>query len=243
MISIAICDDDSQEIERVSGLLTRYKNNNPHLDIKMHSFSAPLELLTYVEVHGGFDILMLDIYMNGMLGIDAARALRQMGDQGEFIFLTSSREHAVEAFEVDASQYLIKPYTESSFFLVLGKVIQRITTDRRFVVTFKTSEGLTRLSIRDVVFTETGRNNYQLIHTIQGNKVEVRMTATEIFELLSQNEFFVRCGASINVNLKYIRQISKDSITFDTGEQLSYPYRTYQSLKEAFLRFQMATED
>ncbi len=243
MISIAICDDDSHEIERVSGLLIKYKNDNPHFDIKMHSFSAPLELLSYVEAHGGFDILILDIYMTGMLGIDAAKALRQMGDKGEFIFITSSRDHAVEAFEVEASQYLIKPYSESSFLVVLDKVLQRITTDRRTVVTLKTSDGLTRLAIRDVVFTETGRNNYQLIHTIQGNKVEVRMTATEIFELLSQNKFFVRCGASINVNLKYIRQISKDSITFDTGEHLAYPYRAYQSLKEAFLRFQMALED
>lgn len=243
MISIAICDDDSQEIERVSDLIEGYKNNNPHFDIKMHSFSAPLELLSYVERYGGFDLLILDIYMNGMLGTDAAKALRQMGDQGELIFLTSSRDHAVEAFEVEASQYLIKPYSESSFLGVLDKVIKRITTDGRVDVTLKTSNGLTRLAIRDVVFTETGRNNYQMIHTIQGNKVEVRMTATEIFELLSQNKFFVRCGASINVNLKYIRQISKDSITFDTGEHLAYPYRAYQNLKEAFLRFQMAVED
>ena len=68
------------------------------------------------------------------------------------------------------------------------------------------------------------------------------MTATEIFDLFSQNKFFVRCGASISVNLKYIRQISRDTITFDTGEQLAYPYRAYQKLKETFLRFQMSTD-
>jgi DNA-binding LytR/AlgR family response regulator len=73
--------------------------------------------------------------------------------------------------------------------------------------------------------------------------MEVRMTASELFELLSQNKFFVRCGVSINLNLKYIRQISKDYITFDTGEHLAYPYRAYQKLKEAFLRFQMFTEE
>jgi DNA-binding LytR/AlgR family response regulator len=241
MIYIAICDDDLQEIERAYDLLTRYIKEHPQHEITMQSFSAPFELLSYVEANGGFDILILDIYMAGMLGTDAARELRKLGDQGEFIFITSSRNHAVEAFEVEAAQYLIKPYAESSFLAALDKVMQRITKDRRVVVTLKTSEGMTRLAIRDVVFTETGRNNYQIIHTIQEKKLEVRMTALELFELLSQNKFFVRCGASINLNLKFIRQISKDTIIFDTGEHLAYPYRSYQKLKVAFLRFQMFT--
>lgn len=78
MISIAICDDDSQEIERVYGLLTCYKNGNPHYDITIHTFFAPLELLSYVEAHGGLNILILDIYMTGMLGIEAATAIRNL---------------------------------------------------------------------------------------------------------------------------------------------------------------------
>ncbi len=243
MISIAICDDKFQELERAHSLLTRYMQEHPQYEITIHSFSAPLELLSYVEEHGGFDILLLDIYMAGILGTDVARELRQRGDNAEIIFITTSRDHAIEAFEVDATQYLIKPYAEAGIFAALDKVMQHINKDRRVIMTLKTSEGIIRLALRDVVFTETGRNNYQIIHTIQKKKMEVRMTALELFELLSQNKFFVRCGASINLNLKYIRQISKDAITFDTGEQLAYPYRAYQTLKEAFLRFQMRTED
>jgi len=243
MIRIAICDDEVQELERVHSFLTSYIQEHPQYEITIQSFSAPLELLSYVAEHGGFDILLLDIYMAGMLGTEAARELRQLGDNGEIIFITTSRDHAIEAFELEAAQYLIKPYAEARIFAVLDRVMQRINRDRRVILTLKTSEGIARLAIRDVVFTETVRNNYQMVHTIQGKKMEVRMTATEIFELLSQNKFFVRCGASINVNLKYIRQISKDTITFDTGEHLAYPYRAYQKLKEAFLRFQMSTEE
>jgi len=243
MISIAICDDESQELERALSILTKYIQEHPQYEIIVRSFSAPLELLSYVAEHGGFDVLLLDIYMPGMLGTDAARELRQLGDNGEFIFITTSRDHAIDAFEVDAAQYLIKPYTEMTIFNALDRVMQRINRDRRVIVTLKTSEGMTRLAIRDVVFTETGRNNYQIVHTIQGKKLEVRITATELFNLLSQNKFIVRCGASINLNLKYIRQISKDTITLDTGEHIAYPYRTYQKLKETFLRFQMFTEE
>ena len=243
MIRIAICDDQPQEIERAQSFLARYLQERPQYEIKVVSFSAPLELLCYVEEHGGFDVFLLDVYMTGMLGTDAARELRQLGEKGEIIFLTTSREHAMDAFEVDAAQYLTKPYTESTFFSALDKVISRLNVERGHIITLKTSEGTERLFTRDLVFTETGRNNYQIIHTIQGKKIEVRMTATELSLLLSQNKFFVRCGASINLNLKFVRQISKDTITFDTGEHLAYPYRAYQKLKEAFLRFQMSTEE
>ena len=243
MIRIAICDDQSKELERAHSFLARYTQKNPQYEIKIVSFSAPLELLCYVEEHGGFDIFLLDVYMAGMLGTDAARELRQFGDKGEIIFLTTSREHAMDAFEVDAAQYLTKPYTEGTLFSALDKVIDRLNAERRHIITLKTSEGTERLFTRDVVFTETGRNNYQMVHTIQGKKIEVRMTATELSELLAQNKFFIRCGASINLNLKYVRQISKDTIIFDTGDHLAYPYRAYQKLKEAFLRFQMTIEE
>ncbi|PKM68617.1 MAG: hypothetical protein CVU95_03170 [Firmicutes bacterium HGW-Firmicutes-2] len=243
MIRLAICDDELQELERTHSYITKYIQEHSQYELTIYTFSAPLELLSYVSKNGGFDILVLDIYMDGMLGTDVARELRQLGDQGEFIFITTSRDHAIEAFEVEATQYLVKPYTEVAIFSALDRVMERANKDRRVVVNIKTLEGMTRLAIRDVVFTETGRNNYQIVHTIQGKKMEVRMTATELFELLSQNKFFIRCGASINLNLKYIRQISKDTITFDTGEHVTYPYRAYQKLKEAFLRFQMFTEE
>ena len=102
---------------------------------------------------------------------------------------------------------------------------------------------MVRLFVRNVVFSESGRNNYQIIHTIQGEKIEVRMTASDLFDLLSPDGSFVRCGASISLNLRFIRQITKDTILFDSGEHVSYPYRANQKLKEAFLRFQMAAEE
>jgi len=242
MIKIAICDDEPQELECAHNFLRDYIQKKPKYDIQIVSFSAPLELLSYVEKNGSFDIFLLDVYMAGMLGTDAARELRQIDDKGEIIFVTSSRNHALDAFEVDAAKYLIKPYTESNIFSALDKVLKRLNVERRHMITLKTSEGIVRIFLRDVVYTETGRNNYQTIHMISGDNIKVRMTATELFDLLLPAKFFVRCGVSINLNLKHIRQIRKDTIIFDSGENLAYPYRAYKKLKEAFLSFQMSTE-
>ncbi|NCC85032.1 MAG: hypothetical protein EOM03_13030 [Clostridia bacterium] len=115
--------------------------------------------------------------------------------------------------------------------------------ERRHFITLKTTEGMMRLYTRNVVFTEPGRNNYQMIHLINKEKVEVRMTSCELFELLAPAKFFVRCGASVNLNLKFVRQITKEFIYFDTGESITYPYRAYQTLKEAFLSFQLSLNE
>lgn len=242
MIRVAICDDELIERERAHLFVSRYMQEHVKCDMALSCFSSPLELLTHVEAYGGFDLYLLDVYMVGITGTDTARKLRQFGDKGEIIFLTNSRDHAVEAFEVEAIQYLIKPYTEKTLFITIDKFFKRLNLERRHIITLKTAEGIVRLFSRSIVFTETGRNNYQTIHTINNEKIEVRMTSTELFDLLAPTNLFVRCGASINVNLKQIRTISKDIVIFDSGKQLSYPYRAYPKLKEAFLSFQMFTD-
>ena len=242
MIRIAICDDEHQERERAHRLLSMYMQEHPRYEITLTCFSAALELLTDVENNGGYDLYLLDVYMTGILGIDAARQLRSLGDRGEIIFLTRSRQHAVDAFEVEATQYLIKPYPDKVFFMTMDKVFERLNVERRHIITLKTAEGIVRIFSRNIVFAQTGRNNYQTIHTTSGETIEVRITSTELYDLLLPTTLFVRCGVSIIVNLKQIRTINKNTIIFDSGAQLNYPYRAYQKLKEAFLSFQMFTD-
>ncbi len=242
MIKIGICDDEKQELDKVHNYLIKYKKDSTKYEISITTFFSPLDLLYNVENQGGFDIYIIDVYMAGMLGTDAARELRKLDNKGEIIFLTNSRNHAIEAFEVNAAQYILKPYTEATLFSTIDRVINRFNVERRHMITLKSSEGTVRIYTRDIVFTESGRNNYQIIHTIQGDRIEVRITSSILFGLLSPTKSFLKCGASMNVNLRFIRQITKESIIFDTGDRITYPYRIYQSLKDEFLRFQMSEE-
>jgi len=170
MVRIAVCDDNIQELEKIQDLLNRYERKAARCELSVFVFCAPLELLSHVEEQGGFDVYLLDVYMSGMLGTDAARELRRLDSKGEMVFLTSSRSHAVEAFEVDAVQYLVKPYTEEAFYSALDKILNRMSEERRHMVTLKSSEGTVRIFSRDILYTESSRNNYQVIHTIQGEK-------------------------------------------------------------------------
>ena len=75
MIRVAICDDEPKELEKADGLLKKYAYEHPQSEMKADFFSAPLELLTYISENGGFDVLLLDVYLPGILGTDAAQEL------------------------------------------------------------------------------------------------------------------------------------------------------------------------
>lgn len=239
MIQIALCDDEHDALYRMYRYITEYSMIYPQYDIEVQAFSNPLDLLKTVKDKKSFDIFLLDIFMKPMLGTKLARKLRSSGEEGEIIFITTSREHAIDAFEVEAVQYLIKPYKKRSLFNTLDKVMLRVKDKESNFISLKTAHGFMRLYTKNVVFTEAGKNNYQLINTIHGESIEVRMSAAQLYKLLNTKNDFSSCGASINVNLKYVRQISKDKISFDTGHEVYYPYRLRKKLKEDFLSYQM----
>ncbi len=243
MIKIAVCDDEHKQLDLMNNFFVQYQRDHPHIDLKVTLFESSLEMLSVVEEQGGFDVYLLDVYMVGILGTQAAKQLRNQGDTGQIIFTTSSRDHALEAFEVEASHYLVKPITPGAFVSLMDKVFERLNVERRHFITLKTNQGFVRVYTRDIVFTESGKNNYQLLHLNSNEVIEVRMTSAELFELLEPAKVFVRCGVSVNLNLKYVRQITKEAIVFDTGEHITYPYRAYQKLKEQFLSFQLSNEN
>lgn len=242
MIKIAVCDDEQKQLDLMNDFFVQYQHDHPHIDIKISLFNSSLEMLSTVDEQGGFDIYFLDVYMTGFLGTQAAKQLRDQGDQGQIIFTTSSRDHALDAYEVEASHYLIKPFTMKAMFAIMDKVSERLHVERRHFINLKTNKGFIRIFTREVVFTEPGKNNYQLIHLSYGEVLEVRMTASKLFELLEPAKDFVRCGVSININLRNVRQVTKESIVFDTGEHIMYPYRAYQKLKEEFLSFKLSSD-
>ena len=101
----------------------------------------------------------MDIYMPGKLGTDASRELRSMGNNGRIIFLTSSREHALDAFGVDASQYLVKPITEETLFPVLDKILGDMEEARRKYLLLRIDGKIQRVAVDEIVYCEADRKS------------------------------------------------------------------------------------
>jgi len=236
MISIAICDDESQQLERANTLLKQYAFEHSQYDIKMHSFTAPLELLSFVSANGGFNLLLLDVYMDGILGTDAARELRAMGDKCQIIFLTTSRDHAIDAFSLDAAHYLVKPYSEKELFSALDKVMDKLTKKDEVYITIKSTDGISRVDLNKLVYSETD-NHVQKLYLSDGKVITVRKSSTDLFELLEEEPRFYKCGSTYIINMDYIVELSSKGVAFSSGDRIPILSRKYMELRKLYMDY------
>jgi DNA-binding LytR/AlgR family response regulator len=235
MLRIAVCDDMPDELERADKLLKKYASEHPQYEVKIYSFSAPLEMLTYVERQGGFDALLLDVYMPGILGTDAARELRELGDNCQLIFLTTSRDHAVDAFSLDAAHYLVKPYSEKEFFAALDKAFNSLA-QKRVTITIKSTDGIRSIELDKLVYAEAS-NHLQRLYLSDGGTVCVRKSSTELFELLEEEPRFYKCGSTYIINMDYIVELTSGNVAFSTGSKIPILSRKYADFKRRYMDY------
>ena len=127
MLHIGICDDNQKDISRVQELAVRFSEQHPEMPVQIQAYSSPYDLLDDIEKTGGFDLYLLDVVMPHMTGVTLARRIRERKERAEILFLTVSKEYAVEAFSVKASGYLIKPVNQSAFEDAVLDCIHRLS--------------------------------------------------------------------------------------------------------------------
>ena len=140
MVSIAICDDDVLEVERAQRFIEKYSQTKNESQISVQTFLNPLEMLNYVDKNVGFDIYILDIIMDGMKGTDVAKELKAKESNCEIIFMTTSREFAVDAFALNAVHYLVKPYDFVDFSEALARALKRTEVEETDFIGKRTAE-------------------------------------------------------------------------------------------------------
>lgn len=235
MITIAICDDESLELERANDLLINYSKEYQKHTLNVHLFSTPSELLDHVVSKGGFDVVLLDVYMPGLLGTEVARELRAMGDPCQIIFLTTSRDFAVDAFSLNATHYLVKPYSDAHFSDALGKALE-IISNKGGAITVKSTEGTCRIQFSQLVYAET-ENHFQCLNLSDGRVVKVRKTSAELYEMLDEDSRFFKCGSTYVVNMDYVVELSSRIIAFSNGVTLPMMSRKYADFKKQYMDY------
>jgi len=236
MLKIAICDDDNIELSRTRRLIEEYENTLSKYQFQIYSFSNLHNFLDYILENGSFDILFLDVYMHEMLGTDVARKLRENGDKSEIIFITTSTDHAIDAFKVEAFQYLVKPYEKDEFFLTVDKVLSKLDKQSEKYVMLQTRTLVVKVPVSEIVYSESNKH-IQNIKTIDGKTISVRMTVDELLNILCENGEFVKNGSSYIVSLKHIREITAKEILTDTGDKIPVPRGNYTMLKETYMEY------
>lgn len=235
MLKIAICDDEKEFRHAAERMLKIYMEDKA-MPYRADVFSAPSELADMTEKGAIYDIYLLDIYMPGITGMSIATELRSRGVKSPLIFLTSSTDHALEAFGVDATHYLLKPYSKDHFYVGMDKAMQSITSHKDDSIVLKVDNEYRSIPVSQMVYCEA-EDKYQRLCLASGERLLVRISGTELYKLLSEFDSFYHCGRAHIVNLDRISRITPDGAVFQNGVQLKLPHTALAPLKKAFFDY------
>ena len=235
MLKIAICDDEKEFRDAAERMLKLYMEDKG-VSYQVDTFGVPSDLVDATEEGTIYDIYLLDIYMPGITGMSIATELRSRSVKSPVIFLTSSTDHALEAFGVDATHYLLKPYTKDNFYVGMDKAMQSITSHKDDSIVLKVDNEYRSISISKILYCEA-EDKYQRLYLENGERLLVRITGTELYKQLSEFECFYRCGRAHIVNLNHISKVSQNGAVFKDGVQLSLPRTVLAGLRKAFFDY------
>lgn len=231
---ILICDDMPKEAEKIENLIKAY-GEKKNIEFETDCFSNISDILSALTQKCEYNAVFLDIYMDGLSGMDFARLLRKKNSSISIVFFTSSKEYALEAFEVNAIQYLVKPVTYEALENALNIIFQNMLKNEA-VISINTEQGSLKIKLSDIIYSQT-QYHYQQIVLSNGEKLKVRISNATLFEQLDGKGCFVKAGSSFIVNMQYIMTFSGTDIILDNGEKIPVPRRSFSQIKKTYIDY------
>ena len=235
MLKITICDDEKEFCDSAERMLKLYMKEKA-VPYQVDTFSVPSDLVDATEKGTIYDIYLLDIYMPGITGMSIATELRNRDIKSPVIFLTSSTDHALEAFGVEATHYLLKPYTKDSFYVGMDKAMQSIASHKNDSVILKVDNDYRSIPVSNLICCEA-EDKYQRLYLENGERLLIRISGTELYKLLSEFDSFYHCGRAHIINLNHISRVTPDGAVFKNGMQLNLPHTVLAGLRSAFFDY------
>ena len=235
MLKIAICDDEKEFCDSAERMLKLYMEEKG-VSFQADTFGVSSDLADMTEKGTIYDVYLLDIYMPGVTGMSIATELRNRDIKSPIIFLTSSTDHALEAFGVDATHYLLKPYTKDSFYVGMDKAMQSIASHKNDSVILKVDNDYRSIPVSKLIYCEA-EDKYQRLYLENGERLLVRISGTELYKLLSEFDSFYHCGRAHIINLNHISRVTPDGAVFKNGMQLNLPHTVLAGLRSAFFDY------
>lgn len=206
MITVAVVEDDAEYSAQVASYVKKFAEGAGE-EMSVVMFSDGIDFIS--GNHGKCDIILLDIEMPGMNGLDAAHKLRSTGDKAPVIFITNMAQLAVRGYEVDALGFIVKPLTYYAFAERMKKAVAEVQAARNNYLAFSLKDGVVKIYLDDVKYVEVYRHSIAY-HTFDG-VVEVRGTMRETAELLA-DKHFAQCNSCWLVNLKYVSSVRGNEV-------------------------------
>ena len=227
---VAIVDDEQTMTDQIEKFLKRFQDES-RVSVSTKVFHDAVSFVA--EYDNSFDLILFDVEMPGMNGIEAAKVIRGKDEKVSIMFITNMAQYAIHGYEVEAIDYVLKPIGYQDFAMKMKKVMRYIRRDMERSLLLETSVGKISVKVSDILYIEVIRH-YLNFYTTSG-VYEVRGVMKEQEEML-QGFYFARCSQSFLVNLAHVKSI-RGNIVCVGNVELSISRNKKNEFINAFTRY------
>lgn len=228
-IKIALCDDEPVQAELIKSYILSMDAELEH-EFQCIVANSGEELLEKIKDER-FDIFLLDIQMGGLNGIETAKKIREKDNEAIIVFMTGYRKYTLEAFEINAFHYLIKPIMPEKFRNLMKRVLKRFheikvhrENTQKFIL--KTQSMIMKIDYKDILYFEKDFRKIK-IYTVKGN-YDFYGSFKALLTELDQN-IFIRCHQGFVVNKNKIVRCNNEQILINANRTRISVSRKYKN--------------
>lgn len=235
MIRIGVCDDLAEDLysyrKMVQDIMMRL-----HLNAEVMCFQSGEELLWEIEQKGSMDMILMDIAMKGMNGVETARIIRETDYKVILIFISLHDQYCKEMISVQPFAFIDKPVSENELEKVIAHAVT-IKEDSGEIFLFSNKKVIYRLSLRKIRYFESNKRQIY-IHTIDDEEYSFYKKLDDVERnLKDSNTKFIRVNKSFLVNVFYIKEFRYEKIIMDDGTELGIGVKYRESVKCRYIEF------
>lgn len=224
---IAIVDDDIQMCEQLRTLLNEFLGDSSEIS----DYRSGEEFLTAWET-ADFDLIILDIFMDKLTGVDVARKIRERDSNVKIVFSTTSNEFASESYEVNACYYLRKPFERDKVKVMLDRLNLAEIEKMR---TVKLPDGTSAI-LRNIIYVDFSSHRVTL-HCKYDVDTIVRTSFSEIESLLCAYPYFSSPTKGMLINFYEVASQTNDVFIMSDGKSIPISRRKSKEVLDAYFTF------
>lgn len=225
---IYICDDSSGDRKRLGHYIRTYEKTHGY-SVRIKEFCGATEMLAQYGNGETPAIIFLDIYMDELDGMEAAKKIREISKTVSIVFTTSSADHAIEAFSVYADGYLHKPFEKEEFERAMRPLESKFKVQSKRLE-FEAGQKKYSILFDELIYLEVS-GHYVTVVT-QKESFTVMQTMTFFEKALEQEKNFLKCGRAYLINLVHVEEAERDYVKMDNGNILHIPTRIQKSIRQ-----------